>query len=64
MKYISSFTECKGYIHRVNAWVDGKFLALPLNPDSIAILFHSRETKEISTALIDEYGLDNKCCNI
>ncbi|MCK6604591.1 MAG: UDP-galactopyranose mutase [Ignavibacteriaceae bacterium] len=58
--YISGFTAWNGYIHRVDAMVEGKPVPLPVNLDSLDALFNSREAKDISAALINEYGLNNK----
>jgi UDP-galactopyranose mutase len=37
--YLSRFTEWRQYQHRVRAWVDGRFLPIPINLDTINQLY-------------------------
>ena len=37
--YLSRFTEWRQYQHRVRAWVDGQFLPIPINLDTINQLY-------------------------
>lgn len=58
--YLSGFTEWNSYIHQVDALVDGKFVPLPVNPDSIGVLFGSLKAREINNALVIRYGNNGK----
>ena len=37
--YLSSFTAWRPYEHRVRAWVDGKLVPLPINGDTVRLLY-------------------------
>jgi len=38
-EYLSAFTEWRPYQHRVRAWVDGQLVPIPINLDTINILY-------------------------
>jgi len=59
-KYLSLFTTWRPYEHRVLGLVDGKLVPIPINLDSLASLFSSRDAARIEQALIASYGFGKK----
>lgn len=49
-EYVSKFTEWIPYEHRVVSWVDGKKVPMPVNMQTINILFGKKFTKEEQVA--------------
>ena len=43
-EYLSRFTPWRNYQHRVRAWVDGQLVPIPINLDTINLLYGSRFT--------------------
>src|SRR4030095_14827484 len=39
--YLSAFTDWRPYQHRVRAWVDGQLLPIPINLDTVNMLYGS-----------------------
>ena len=37
--YLSSFTEWRPYEHRVRGWVDGRLVPIPINADTVKLLY-------------------------
>ncbi|HKR87345.1 MAG TPA: UDP-galactopyranose mutase [Phenylobacterium sp.] len=54
--YLSRFTEWRPYFHRVLGHVDGNFVPIPFNLDSIAACFPFNFGQRLCEALIAEYG--------
>ncbi len=59
-EYISGFTAWNGYIHQVDALVDGRLVPLPVNLDSVEVLFEKNEAETINNALLNRYGREGK----
>src|ERR671938_799013 len=38
-EYLSRFTEWRPYQHRVRAWVDGRLVPIPINLDTVNLLY-------------------------
>lgn len=53
--FLSRFTEWISYEHKVNAEIDGKEVPMPINLNSIEILFPEK-SENIRNSLIQEYG--------
>jgi UDP-galactopyranose mutase len=43
-EYLSAFTDWRPYQHRVRAWVDGQLLPIPINLDTVNMLYGSNLT--------------------
>jgi UDP-galactopyranose mutase len=59
-RYLSQFTGWRPYEHRVQGFIDGKFVPIPFNLDSLAALFPAKTAVRIERALIEQYGRDKK----
>ncbi|HTF99756.1 MAG TPA: UDP-galactopyranose mutase [Nitrospirota bacterium] len=53
-KYVSHFTAFNAYIHRVDAYHDGHFYAMPLGLDAINSFFGSRLNEEQLPAFLEQ----------
>lgn len=58
--YLSQFTEWHTYFHHVQAFVEGKFVPVPFNLNSLNLLFPSNYAKKLEDLLIDTYGYGEK----
>jgi UDP-galactopyranose mutase len=56
-RYLSNFTDWRPYEHRVLGLIEGKFVPIPFNLDSLAALFPAYSASRIEKALVDRYGL-------
>jgi len=59
-EYLSQFTQWKPYFHKVLAFIDGKFVPLPFNLNSIEQLFPAEMATRISSKLIHGYGFGSR----
>jgi len=57
--FLSRFTDWVPYHHRVNAEIDGVEVPLPINLNSIDLLFSVKKALQIKNALIESYGFDS-----
>ncbi len=55
--YLSQFTDWRPYQHVVRSWVDGQLVPLPINLDTINLLFGQRLTSEEVRAFLAERAL-------
>lgn len=58
--YLSRFTDWRPYFHHVLGYVDGKWVPVPFNLDSIRAVFPSRMADRLIERLIDVYGFGAK----
>ncbi len=58
--YLSQFTEWRSYYHHVLAMVEGHFVPLPFNLNSIYTLFPPRYADRLCQLLIRQYGFNSK----
>jgi len=58
--YLSQFTEWRSYYHHVLAVVEGQYVPLPFNLNSIYALFPPRYADRLSQLLIEQYGFNTK----
>lgn len=54
--YLSRFTRWTPYAHRVEAFVDGRRVPLPINFNTLDALFTESAAGELSTMLAEEFG--------
>lgn len=59
-RYLSRFTEWEPYFHKVLASVDGNFVPVPFNLNSMAACFPPYLAEDLARALIGEYGFGKK----
>ncbi len=59
-KYLSAFTEWRPYEHRVLGLLEGQFVPIPFNLNSLAALFPAVLATRIEKVLIAEYGFGAK----
>jgi UDP-galactopyranose mutase len=59
-EYLSKFTAWRPYEHRVLGLIDGKFVPIPFNLNSLAALFPASAAARIESALVGQFGLDSK----
>lgn len=57
--FLSSFTAWQPYHHKVEAYVDGKFLPVPFNLNSLSIAFGDKAA-EIENKLLKRFNYDQK----
>lgn len=55
-QYLSQFTQWVGYEHRVQAFIDGRFVPLPVNLTTIECL-HPARGRVLGQRLVSEYGM-------
>jgi len=58
--YLSEFTAWRAYEHRVLGLVDGKWVPLPFNLDTIERLFPAPAAADLRDRLLSAYGADAK----
>lgn len=58
--YLSGFTTWRPYFHRVLGSVDGQFVPIPFNLNTIAALFPPFMAEDISRKLVGTYGFGQK----
>jgi len=58
--YISQFTDWTLYQHKVSGYVDGKFVPIPFNLDSLYKLVPGKLAKILENKLINHFGYGNK----
>jgi UDP-galactopyranose mutase len=59
-QYLSQFTEWRPYYHRVRASVDGQFVPLPFNYNSLRALLPDFLANTIMNHLVTEFGFGGK----
>lgn len=57
--FLSRFTEWRAYRHKVLADLDGEYLPVPFNLNSLVIAFGFRKAASLKKKLIDTYGEGN-----
>lgn len=57
--YLSRFTEWLPYEHRVDACIDGMEVPLPINLNSINMLFEKKKAEHITQKLLSIYGTNS-----
>ncbi|MEM7464783.1 MAG: UDP-galactopyranose mutase [Pseudomonadota bacterium] len=55
-RFLSKFTGWTPYEHKVNAWIDGQLVPLPINFNSLDMIFGKSEGKRMINALQEEFG--------
>lgn len=55
--FLSRFTEWTKVSVIINAFVDGKYIPLPINLNSISLLYDEHKSKSIIDELVREYGI-------
>ncbi len=59
-EYLSKFTEWDVYQHKVKAFIDGQYIPIPFNLDSIRMVFPSSVADRIEQKLLKYYKLNEK----
>jgi len=59
-EYLSQFTTWRPYEHHVQAVLDGQFVPLPFNLNTIDALFKPAEAERLTRLLIERYGEGKK----
>lgn len=59
-QYLSNFTEWRPYYHKVKAVIDGQYVPIPFNLNSVCQVFPHQLAMRIEQALINEYGYGEK----
>lgn len=59
-KYLNRFSKFNTYVHKVTAFVDGNFLNIPFNLNSIYQIFSPVLAKRLENKLINKYGYNVK----
>lgn len=58
--YLSRFTEWYDYRHEVVGNVNGEFLPIPFNLNTLELVYGKEKAKELEEMLIDEFGIGVK----
>lgn len=58
--YLSKFSDWIYYHHRVLGFIDGKFVPIPFNLNSLYKLLSSRSAKRFEEKLVDKFGYNKK----
>ncbi len=58
--YISQFTEWENYMHKVLAYIDGEFVPVPFNLNSLSQCFPKQLSERIQSKLLEKYQLGTK----
>lgn len=58
--YLSRFTQWRPYFHRVLASVDGQFVPLPFNLNSIGQVFPAKLAARLAEKLTENYGFNSR----
>ena len=61
-EYLSRFTEWRQYQHRVQAWVDGQLLPIPINLETINRMYGCKLTTFELPAFFE--GIAEKCTTV
>jgi len=59
-KYLSQFTEWHNYHHKVEGFIDGQFVPIPFNLNTLYTLFPAFMAESIEKKLVQNYGYGNK----
>ncbi len=59
-EYLSRFTEWYDYHHEVLAYVNGTYIPVPFNLNTLAMVFDSEKASELRKKLIDKYGYGSR----
>ena len=59
-QYLSRFTAWRPYFHKVLGHIDGQFVPLPFNINSIEQIFPHKLAQEIINALVDDIGFNQR----
>lgn len=54
--YLSDFTEWHDYAHEVEAFIDGKYMPVPFNLNTLKMVYGEEKSKELRQKLIQEFG--------
>lgn len=60
LDYLRQFSDWYDYEHKVKGYVDGKIVPIPFNLTSIEMLFPEDKANALKSALIKEYGMEEK----
>jgi UDP-galactopyranose mutase len=55
-QFLSRFTEWRTYRHKVLAEIDGEYMPVPFNLNSMVIAFGFRKAEQMKKALLEKYG--------
>jgi UDP-galactopyranose mutase len=58
--YLSNFTDWRIYHHKVLGFIDGKYVPIPFNLNSLHMLFPEALAKRTEDKLITRYGYNEK----
>lgn len=59
-KYLSNFTEWNEYNHYVKAFIDGKYVPIPFNLNTVYTVFPPNKSKELEQKLIHTFPYNHK----
>ena len=59
-KYLSQFTKWIPYEHKVLGFIDGKYIQIPFNINSIYSFFSNKEARRYEQKLVSTYGKNKK----
>lgn len=59
-EYLSRFTEWYDYHHEVLAYVNGTYIPVPFNLNTLAMVFDSEKASGLRKKLIDKYGYGSR----
>lgn len=59
-KYLNNFTEWLSYQHEVLGFIDGKYVPIPFNLNTLNALFPEKKAKELEYKLINNFGFNEK----
>lgn len=58
-QFLSRFTQWRTYRHKVLAEIDGEYMPVPFNLNSMVIAFGFRKAEQMKKALLEKYGEGN-----
>ena len=59
-EYLSRFTEWLPYHHEVLAYVDGAYIPVPFNLNTLQMVFPAEQAQVLREKMIEQYGYGNK----
>ena len=59
-RYVNQFTSFYPYMHAVKAFVDGQFVSVPFNLNSLYALFPTKMAQDIESTLLQTFGFGGK----
>ncbi len=59
-EFLSRFTDWSDYHHQVLAYVDGKYIPVPFNLNTLDLIYESKKASVLRKKLIDKYGYGSR----